>query len=196
MHAVVDRVFYDKGIRFIFSTRSKVPFILKPDGSKYFDASYKFEPGKDEVILEGTAGYVVSFGEMLYRSYDAVLRAKESGLDVGLINKPTLNLVDEKVCHVDMGMDIKLTRIIGHLKNRPNTLRSRSREPEPEDWCMHCSLMKSERPSDISHTAGLQIRYLASRERPNASLRLHGYHQGRMRRSLGANPPSRLGSSV
>ncbi|KAN0092597.1 1-deoxy-D-xylulose-5-phosphate synthase, partial [Tylopilus felleus] len=41
-------------------------------------------------------GIVVSFGEMLYRSWDAVLRCRQNGLDVGLINKPTLNIVDEQ----------------------------------------------------------------------------------------------------
>ena len=50
------------------------------------------------MIVEGKAGYVVSFGDMLYRSWDAVLRCRQEGLDVGLINKPTLNLVDEQVC--------------------------------------------------------------------------------------------------
>lgn len=97
MIAIVERVFFERGIRFIFSTRAKVPYILKPDGSRFFEGDYKFEPGKDETILEGKAGYVVSFGEMLYRSYDAVLRVREQGLDVGLINKSTLNLVDEEV---------------------------------------------------------------------------------------------------
>ncbi|MEJ2057110.1 MAG: transketolase C-terminal domain-containing protein, partial [Desulfofustis sp.] len=56
----------------------------------------EFEPGKDEVIRTGQAGYLVSYGEMLYRALDAVERLRESGLDVGLINKPTLNLVDEE----------------------------------------------------------------------------------------------------
>ncbi|TBU32661.1 transketolase [Dichomitus squalens] len=97
MVAVIKRVFFDKGIRFVFSTRSKVPWILKEDGSKYFDENYEFVPGKDEIIAEGTAGYVVSYGDMLYRSWDAVLRCRQEGLDVGLINKPTLNLVDEQV---------------------------------------------------------------------------------------------------
>ncbi|THH13885.1 hypothetical protein EW146_g6397 [Bondarzewia mesenterica] len=74
-----------------------VPWILKQDGkTKFFDEGYEFVPGKDETILEGKAGYVVSFGEMLYRSHDAVLRCRQEGLDVGLINKPTLNLVDEQ----------------------------------------------------------------------------------------------------
>lgn len=97
MDAVIDRVFYDKGVRLVFSTRSKVPFILKEDGSRFFGPDYVFVPGKDEVIIDGTAGYVVSYGEMLYRSYDAVLRCRELGLNVGLINKPTLNLVDEQI---------------------------------------------------------------------------------------------------
>ena len=98
MAAIVKHVFFERGLRFIFSTRSKVPYILKEDGkSKYFDRDYKFIPGKDEIIVEGKAGYVVSFGEMLYRSWDAVLRCREQGLDVGLINKPSLNVVDEKV---------------------------------------------------------------------------------------------------
>lgn len=95
--SVVDKVFYEKGIRFIFSTRAKVPWILKEDGSKYFDEQYKFVSGKDEVIRKGTAGYVVSYGEMLYRSVDAVDRLRKEGVDVGLINKVTLNVIDEPV---------------------------------------------------------------------------------------------------
>ncbi|KAI5998764.1 thiamine diphosphate-binding protein [Pisolithus albus] len=97
MVAIVQRVFFERGIRFVFSTRSKVPYILKEDGkTRYFDGDYKFVPGKDETIVDGKAGYVVSFGEMLYRSWDAVLRCRQEGLDVGLINKPTLNVVDEQ----------------------------------------------------------------------------------------------------
>ncbi|KAG1737144.1 thiamine diphosphate-binding protein [Suillus paluster] len=96
MVAVIKRVFFERGLRFVFSTRSKVPYILKEDGTKFFGDGYEFVPGKDETIVEGKAGYVVSFGEMLYRSWDAVLRCRQQGLDVGLINKPTLNLVDEE----------------------------------------------------------------------------------------------------
>ena len=69
---------------------------MKADGSKFFGDGYEFVPGKDETILEGTAGYVVTFGDVLYRSYDAVLRLRQEGLNVGLINKPTLNIVDEE----------------------------------------------------------------------------------------------------
>ncbi|KAN0104029.1 thiamine diphosphate-binding fold [Russula decolorans] len=97
MKAIIKRVFFERGLRFIFSTRAKVPYILKPNSDeKLFSNGYEFVPGKDEVILEGTKGYVVSYGEMLHRSYDAVLRVRQEGLDVGLVNKPTLNLVDEQ----------------------------------------------------------------------------------------------------
>ncbi|KAI0295909.1 thiamine diphosphate-binding protein [Multifurca ochricompacta] len=75
----------------------RVPFLLKPNSNeRLFDGGYEFVSGKDEVILEGKDGYVVSFGDMLYRSYDAVLRVRQEGLDVGIVNKPTLNLVDEQ----------------------------------------------------------------------------------------------------
>lgn len=97
MDAVVQRAMSDKGIRFVFSTRSKVPWILKADGTRFYGEGYQFIPGKDDIILEGKAGYVVSFGDMLHRSYDAVLRCRESGIDVGLINKTTLNIIDEDV---------------------------------------------------------------------------------------------------
>ena len=95
MKACVEKVFFDPGLRFVFSTRSKVPTILDGNGNEYFGGDYKFVPGKDEVIREGTAGYIVSFGEALYRSLDAVERLKQQGVDVGLINKPTLNVIDE-----------------------------------------------------------------------------------------------------
>jgi len=97
MTAVVEKVFFQRGIRFIFSTRSKVPWILKEDGTRFFESGYQFVPGKDDTIADGKAGYVVSFGEMLYRSWDAVLRCRKEGLDVGLINKSMLNVVDEEV---------------------------------------------------------------------------------------------------
>ncbi|OQB98988.1 MAG: 1-deoxy-D-xylulose-5-phosphate synthase [Candidatus Hydrogenedentes bacterium ADurb.Bin101] len=46
-------------------------------------------------MRKGKAGYVVSYGDMLCRCLDAVDRLREEGMDVGLINKPTLNVVDE-----------------------------------------------------------------------------------------------------
>ncbi len=94
LKSVVERIWNDEGIRYVFTTRSKVPYILKEDGSKFFGEGYTFTPGKDDVIREGSAGYVVSYGEMLYRALDAVEHARAKGIDIGLINKPTLNVCD------------------------------------------------------------------------------------------------------
>ena len=95
MRAVVKRVWGDPGLRFVFSTRSPVPDIAGKDGKPLYGGDYVFSPGKDELIREGKAGYVVSYGEMLFRALDAVERAREQGLDVGLVHKPTLNVIDE-----------------------------------------------------------------------------------------------------
>jgi transketolase len=95
MKACLETIFFNPGLRFVFSTRSKVPIILNTAGEDYFGGDYKFVSGKDEVIREGTHGYIVSFGESLYRALDAVERLKLEGIDVGLINKPTLNVIDE-----------------------------------------------------------------------------------------------------
>jgi transketolase len=95
MKAVVKKVFNDPGLRFIFSTRSKVPLLLDSNGNELYGGDYTFTPGKDEVVREGSAGYIVTFGDSVYRALDAVERLKQEGMDVGLINKTTLNVIDE-----------------------------------------------------------------------------------------------------
>ena len=94
---LVETVFPMPGLRFVFSVRSKTPALLKPDGTPHYGDDYVFVPGKDGVLREGTAGYIISFGDAVYRCLDAVERLKKDGIDVGLINKPTLNVVDEEM---------------------------------------------------------------------------------------------------
>jgi len=93
--ACIRRVFRDPGLRFVFSTRSAVPDILGEDGAPMF-AGRQFTPGRDDIVRRAPAGggYIVSFGETLYRALDAVIRLAEEGVKVGLINKPTLNVID------------------------------------------------------------------------------------------------------
>ena len=93
----ITTMFNDPGLRFIFSTRSAVPDILDDNGNLLFGDGYDFQVGKDDIIREGTAGYIVSFGDTLYRALDAVIKLKEQGIDVGLINKSTLNVMDEEM---------------------------------------------------------------------------------------------------
>ncbi len=95
LRAMLKKIFNDKGLRFVFSTRSATPSLLDDQGQKIFGEGYVFQPGKDEVIREGKDGYIVSYGEMTYRCLDAVLQLKAQGMEVGLINKSTLNVIDE-----------------------------------------------------------------------------------------------------
>ena len=75
MIAIIKKVFFDHGLRFVFSTRAKVPYILKENSQdKFYGEDYEFVPGQDEVIREGKDGYVITFGDMLYRCVDAVDR--------------------------------------------------------------------------------------------------------------------------
>ncbi len=97
LKAMLKTVFNDPGLRFVYSTRSATPWILAESGEKMYGDGYQFVPGRDEIVREGSAGYVVSYGEMLYRCLDVVLQLKAEGIDVGLINKPTLNVVDEQM---------------------------------------------------------------------------------------------------
>ena len=59
----------------MFSTRTKLPNLLDGEGS-------------------GCHGQIVSFGEWLYRCLDAMEQLREEALEVGLVNKATLNVVD------------------------------------------------------------------------------------------------------
>lgn len=95
--ACLNKIYHDPGLRFLFSTRSAVPDLLDDNGHAIYGENYTFTPGKDEVIREGSAGYIVSFGETVYRALDAVITLKADGLDVGLINKPTLNVFDPEM---------------------------------------------------------------------------------------------------
>lgn len=93
--ACVRRIFGEPGLRFLFSTRAAVPDILDAAGAPLF-AGKPFEPGRDDLVRDAEGGgYVVSFGETLYRALDAVSRLDAAGVKVGLVNKATLNVYDE-----------------------------------------------------------------------------------------------------
>jgi transketolase len=94
--ACIKRIFPDPGLRFLFSNRAKLPDLLDEAGAPLYK-DQPFEPGKDYVVREAGegGGYVVSFGEVVYRALDAVITLNETArTKIGLINKPTLNVVD------------------------------------------------------------------------------------------------------
>ena len=87
----------NKGLRFVFTSCSKTPTLLRSDGvTEVYSPDYKFVSGKDEIIRKGgTEGYIVPFGDVLYQSLDAVDRLQEEhNIHIKLINKCTLNVID------------------------------------------------------------------------------------------------------
>jgi transketolase C-terminal domain/subunit/transketolase N-terminal domain/subunit len=97
LRGLLKKIFNDAGLRFVFSTRSATPYILTEAGERLYGDDYSFVPGKDEVVRDGSDGMVVTYGEMVYRCLDAVEQLKTEGINIGLINKPTLNMVDEEI---------------------------------------------------------------------------------------------------
>lgn len=98
MSKVVQRIFWEQGLRFVYSTRAKVPELLDDDGKPIYGGSYSFDLGKDHLIFGASLacqGYIVSFGDALYRCFDAVKRLHDDGLTIGLVNKCHVNEVDE-----------------------------------------------------------------------------------------------------
>jgi transketolase len=95
MDAIIKRIFNDHGLRFVFSNRSKTPLILNSDGDSFYGEGYEFTPGVDEIIRDGDAGWIVSYGDMLHRCLHVVEEYRERGINIGLVNKPSLSSVDE-----------------------------------------------------------------------------------------------------
>jgi transketolase len=93
--ACLKRIFHDPGLRFLFSTRATVPDILGPDGKPLYQ-NQPFSPGTDHLVHSAPpgSGYVVALGETVYRALDAILQLQERGLEVNLVNKSTVNVVD------------------------------------------------------------------------------------------------------
>ena len=79
--ACVKRVFTDIGLRFVFSNRSKLPWILAEDGSKFYEGQ-TFEPGMDDVVRDDfTDGVIVTYGATLHRAVAAAEKMKDDGQD-------------------------------------------------------------------------------------------------------------------
>lgn len=95
LRALLHTVFHEAGLRFIFTTRSATPLILDAAGQPFFGEGYTFKAGQDDLVRPGEQGYIVTYGEMLYRCLDVVEQLNAQGQRIGLVNKATLNIIDE-----------------------------------------------------------------------------------------------------
>ena len=88
--------------------------------SQFFVAA--FQPGKDDLVRDGSDGFIVAFGDTLYRAIDAAETLEEQGYKVGVVNKPTLNVVDEEALKKIAGSGFVL---VAETQNQVTGLGSR-----------------------------------------------------------------------
>ena len=82
------------GNAFVGMGRSKLPIILKEDGTPFFDQGYEFEPGRADWIRRGKKATIVAYGSVMPEVMEAWRLLKEEGLDVGVLNMASLKPVD------------------------------------------------------------------------------------------------------
>jgi transketolase len=66
--------------------RSKIPVILKEDGTPFFDRAYQFQYGMVDIIRQGSAAVIMSCGVMLHRAVSAWELLRQKGISVQVLN--------------------------------------------------------------------------------------------------------------
>jgi transketolase C-terminal domain/subunit len=92
--ACIKRIYGDPGLRFVFTPALRCRTFSMATASRSIKASLSSPARITWCGSESRGGYVVAFGEAVYRALDAVITLQENGVNVGLVNKPTLNVVD------------------------------------------------------------------------------------------------------
>jgi transketolase len=91
---VVRHVARSRGNHFVGMGRSKVPIVEKPDGSPFFDAAYRFVPGRMDVIREGTSVTVIGTGTAMQFAVAGAKLAAAAGLSVLVLASPSIRPFD------------------------------------------------------------------------------------------------------
>lgn len=89
----------EQGNFLIGTGRSKWPVICNEDGKAFFANGYSFVYGKMEVVRGGRDAAIISYGGMLSRALDIREQLSKSGLDVAVINMPSVNEIDDETIH-------------------------------------------------------------------------------------------------
>jgi len=66
--------------------RSVIPVITDESGKPYYDANYRFEYGKADLLRDGNDGAIITMGTMVYRAIKAWEILKNKGILVKVIN--------------------------------------------------------------------------------------------------------------
>ena len=93
---IIRYVATSRGNVFVGMGRSKLPVVLKEDGTPFFDKDYVFTPGKADLLREGEAATFITFGSVVPRVLAAWERLKEEGISVAVLNMASLRPLDEE----------------------------------------------------------------------------------------------------
>ena len=66
--------------------RSRTPIITREDGSPFFDADYRFEYGKADVLRDGDRGALIVYGQTAWRGVRVWEMLREKGISIMVIN--------------------------------------------------------------------------------------------------------------
>jgi transketolase len=80
---------------FVGMGRSKVPVITDASGEPFFAGSYNFEPGKAEVVREGSQGAILAYGSTLPFAIEAHKELQEKyNISVAVLNFASIKPID------------------------------------------------------------------------------------------------------
>jgi transketolase len=76
--------------------RSKLPIVAKPDGSPFYDAAYRFVPGRMDVLSEGDRVAVIGTGTAMQYAIAGAKLAADRGLSVLVLAAASIRPFDVK----------------------------------------------------------------------------------------------------
>jgi len=74
--------------------RSPSPIIPTEEGNPFFNTSYEFRYGKNDLIRKGKDGAIITTGGMVSRAVQAWQKLKEMGIEVQVLNISCLTHLD------------------------------------------------------------------------------------------------------
>lgn len=93
---IIRYVATEPGNIFVGMGRSKLPVILKEDGTEYFDENYQFQAGKGDWLREGSEATIITYGAVVPAVMEAWEILQKEGRSVAVLNMASLCPIDKE----------------------------------------------------------------------------------------------------
>ena len=93
---IIRYVATSSGNVFVGMGRSKLPVVLKEDGTPFFDQNYVFQPGKADLLRPGRDATFITYGSLVPRVLAAREKLKAEGFEVAVLNMASIRPLDEE----------------------------------------------------------------------------------------------------